>query len=170
MNKSENPAQLNFIFCFSVGNSCIASSDLGFWQIHVAYYMSFPSSPVYIYSFLCPRSSNHKSLHFAEIQNPHINILLTHLNAMGAKTELGITKFLPKASALPSALARHRQLAPNASLLVSPLCLGTMNFGDAMKGHIGECTKEASFESKYFSRDRFHFTILLVRQRLMLRF
>lgn len=46
----------------------------------------------------------------------------------------------------PSALARHRQLAPTASVRVSPLCLGTMGFGDALKGHMGECTKETAFE------------------------
>ena len=123
-----------------------------------------------IYMFLpSPLSSNHKSLHFVVIQNPH-NIFLPHLKAMASKTEPEITKFLPKASALPSALARHRQLAPNASLLVSPLCLGSMNFGDAMKGHMGECTKETSFESKNSSRDRFYFIVLLVRQRLILGF
>jgi aryl-alcohol dehydrogenase-like predicted oxidoreductase len=45
-----------------------------------------------------------------------------------------------------TALARHRQLAPTASVRVSPLCLGTMGFGDAMKGHMGECGKETAFE------------------------
>jgi len=47
---------------------------------------------------------------------------------------------------LPSALARHRQLAPTASVRVSPLSLGTMNFGDASKAHLGECSKETSIE------------------------
>jgi len=28
-------------------------------------------------------------------------------------------------------LGRHRPLAPSAAVKVSPLCLGTMNFGDA---------------------------------------
>jgi aryl-alcohol dehydrogenase-like predicted oxidoreductase len=51
-----------------------------------------------------------------------------------------------KPSPPPSALARHRQLAPNANLRVSPLCLGTMNFGEAQKAHLGECSKETSFE------------------------
>jgi aryl-alcohol dehydrogenase-like predicted oxidoreductase len=44
-----------------------------------------------------------------------------------------------------SLLARHRQLAPSASIFVSPLCLGTMNFGDAMSGLLGECDKPTSF-------------------------
>lgn len=30
----------------------------------------------------------------------------------------------------PCPLARYRQLAPSASIKVSPLCLGTMNFGN----------------------------------------
>src|ERR1700733_6534976 len=45
-----------------------------------------------------------------------------------------------------SYLDRHRQLAPTASVRVSPLCLGTMGFGEAWKGRMGECTKEAAFE------------------------
>jgi aryl-alcohol dehydrogenase-like predicted oxidoreductase len=43
-------------------------------------------------------------------------------------------------------LARHRQLAPSAAVRVSPLCLGAMNFGDANKERLGECTKETAFE------------------------
>ncbi|KAH8549026.1 voltage-gated shaker-like K+ channel, subunit [Umbelopsis sp. PMI_123] len=45
-----------------------------------------------------------------------------------------------------SLLYRHRQLAPSASVRVSPLCLGTMNFDDALKDHLGECNKETTFE------------------------
>lgn len=45
-----------------------------------------------------------------------------------------------------SPLARHRQLAPSASVRVSPLCLGTMGFGESMKGRMGETTKETAFE------------------------
>ncbi|KAE8420036.1 NADP-dependent oxidoreductase domain-containing protein [Aspergillus pseudocaelatus] len=45
-----------------------------------------------------------------------------------------------------SILHRHRQLAPNASVRVSPLCLGTMNFGDAWKDRMGECSKETTFQ------------------------
>ncbi|KAF5665004.1 sterigmatocystin biosynthesis dehydrogenase stcV [Fusarium heterosporum] len=42
-------------------------------------------------------------------------------------------------------LIRHRQLAPNASIRVSPLCLGTMTFGDRQKERYGDITKEISF-------------------------
>ncbi|OKL58557.1 Norsolorinic acid reductase B [Talaromyces atroroseus] len=49
-------------------------------------------------------------------------------------------------SILNSPLARHRQLAPSAAVRVSPLCLGAMNFGDAHKERMGECTKETAFE------------------------
>ncbi|CAH0046902.1 unnamed protein product [Clonostachys solani] len=42
-------------------------------------------------------------------------------------------------------LARHRPLAPTASVRVSPLVLGAMNFGDKMKDKLGECDKEAAF-------------------------
>ena len=67
---------------------------------------------------------------------------------MAAKKASEIAKFLPKALVLPSALARHRQLAPNANIRVSPLCLGTTGFGDALKTHMGECSKETTFESE----------------------
>ena len=36
-----------------------------------------------------------------------------------------------------SALGYHRVLAPTAGVRVSPLCLGTMNFGEAWKGMMG---------------------------------
>lgn len=45
-----------------------------------------------------------------------------------------------------SLLARHRQLAPTAAIYVSPICLGSMNFGDAWKDRLGECSKGTSFE------------------------
>lgn len=45
-----------------------------------------------------------------------------------------------------SKLFRHRQLAPTASVRVSPLCLGAMNFGEALKERMGECTKETAFK------------------------
>ncbi|CAI7605280.1 unnamed protein product [Penicillium manginii] len=45
-----------------------------------------------------------------------------------------------------SLLARHRQLAPSAAIRVSPICLGAMNFGDAFKDRLGECTKDSAFE------------------------
>jgi aryl-alcohol dehydrogenase-like predicted oxidoreductase len=44
-----------------------------------------------------------------------------------------------------SALGRHRQLAPSASVRVSPLCLGTMTFGDVHNEKYGICSKETSF-------------------------
>lgn len=45
-----------------------------------------------------------------------------------------------------SPLFRHRQLAPTANLRVSPICLGAMNFGEADKHRLGECSKETAFE------------------------
>ncbi|KAI0903543.1 Aldo/keto reductase [Ustulina deusta] len=41
-----------------------------------------------------------------------------------------------------SMLMRHRQLAPNASVRVSPLCLGCMTFGDKQQERYGEISKE----------------------------
>ena len=43
-------------------------------------------------------------------------------------------------SAPQSLLARYRQLAPNASVRVSPLCLGSMTFGQAGSAIQGETT------------------------------
>lgn len=48
--------------------------------------------------------------------------------------------------AVKSLVHRHRQLAPSAAIKVSPLCLGSMNFGDAWKPFMGECNKKTSFE------------------------
>lgn len=45
-----------------------------------------------------------------------------------------------------SALGRYRMLSPTASVRVSPLCLGTMNFGDAWKDFMGECNKQTTEE------------------------
>lgn len=58
------------------------------------------------------------------------------------------SKHLPVGAPLPAptALARHRQLSPTASVRVSPLCLGTMGFGNLMKGYMGECSQETAFE------------------------
>ncbi|ROW05203.1 hypothetical protein VSDG_00044 [Cytospora chrysosperma] len=62
------------------------------------------------------------------------------------------------ASALPMApppkgpLNRYRLLSPTASLRVSPLCLGAMNFGNAWKEHMGACdqaTTEAILDFFY---------------------
>lgn len=44
-----------------------------------------------------------------------------------------------------SLLGRHRILSPTAGVRVSPLCLGAMNFGEAWKESLGECTKETAF-------------------------
>lgn len=44
-----------------------------------------------------------------------------------------------------SLLGYHRLLSPTAGIRVSPLCLGAMNFGDAWKAFMGECSKENSF-------------------------
>ncbi|OOO09455.1 NADP-dependent oxidoreductase domain [Aspergillus oryzae] len=41
-----------------------------------------------------------------------------------------------------SPLDRHRQLAPSASVRVSPLCLGAMNFGDAWKDNLGNAQRK----------------------------
>ncbi|RDW56705.1 norsolorinic acid reductase-2 [Coleophoma cylindrospora] len=45
-----------------------------------------------------------------------------------------------------SQLACHRVLSSSAGTRVSPLCLGTMNFGEAWKHMMGECSKETSFK------------------------
>ncbi|KAI1325474.1 Aldo/keto reductase [Xylariaceae sp. FL0255] len=45
-----------------------------------------------------------------------------------------------------SLLMRHRQLAPNAAIRVSPLCLGTLTFGTSHSAKFGEVTKEAVYE------------------------
>jgi aryl-alcohol dehydrogenase-like predicted oxidoreductase len=46
----------------------------------------------------------------------------------------------------PSRLGYYRVLSPSAGVRVSPLCLGAMNFGDAWKEFMGECTKETAFD------------------------
>jgi hypothetical protein len=43
----------------------------------------------------------------------------------------------PPAPIPKSLLGRHRLLSPTAGVLVSPLCLGAMNFGDAWKEFMG---------------------------------
>ena len=42
-------------------------------------------------------------------------------------------------------LGRHRALAPNAGLHVSPLCLGGMSIGDQWGAGMGAMSKESSF-------------------------
>ncbi|TVY33099.1 Norsolorinic acid reductase A [Lachnellula occidentalis] len=43
-------------------------------------------------------------------------------------------------------LGRHRVLSPLASIRVSPLLLGTTNFGTKWTAYMGECSKETAFE------------------------
>ncbi|KAI5363316.1 Putative NADP-dependent oxidoreductase domain-containing protein [Septoria linicola] len=45
-----------------------------------------------------------------------------------------------------SLLGYHRILSPSAAVRVSPLCLGAMNFGEAWKAFMGECSKDTVFE------------------------
>ncbi|WYZ45338.1 hypothetical protein EsH8_VIII_000654 [Colletotrichum jinshuiense] len=49
---------------------------------------------------------------------------------------------LPMAAPPKSPLARYRMLSPTASVRVSPLCLGAMNFGNAWKGYMGTCDQK----------------------------
>jgi aryl-alcohol dehydrogenase-like predicted oxidoreductase len=51
---------------------------------------------------------------------------------------------LPAAPAPKSALGRYRQLAPSASLRVSPLCLGGMSFGTNWAELMGNCDQQAT--------------------------
>ncbi|KAK5155431.1 hypothetical protein LTS14_005692 [Recurvomyces mirabilis] len=51
----------------------------------------------------------------------------------------------PPAKKPTSLLGFHRILSPTAGVRVSPLCLGAMNFGEAWKSFLGECSKETSF-------------------------
>ena len=44
-----------------------------------------------------------------------------------------------------SNLRRHRQLAPTASVRISPLCLGAMTFGEKQPERYGEVSKETAF-------------------------
>lgn len=44
-----------------------------------------------------------------------------------------------------SKLGYYRLLSPNCGLRVSPICLGTMNFGTAWSGFMGDMTKENAF-------------------------
>ncbi|KAI1081654.1 aldo/keto reductase [Whalleya microplaca] len=51
---------------------------------------------------------------------------------------------LPIAPPVKSPLARYRILSPTASVRVSPLCLGAMNFGDAWKDVMGACDQKTA--------------------------
>ncbi|KAJ8098688.1 NADP-dependent oxidoreductase domain-containing protein [Lipomyces tetrasporus] len=52
----------------------------------------------------------------------------------------------PPAPKPKSLLGYYRQLSPSASIMVSPLCIGAMNFGTAWKDFMGICDKDAVFE------------------------
>lgn len=51
---------------------------------------------------------------------------------------------IPMAAPPRGPLDRYRLLSPTASLRVSPLCLGAMNFGDAWKEFMGACDQKAT--------------------------
>ncbi|RGP66681.1 alcohol dehydrogenase [Fusarium longipes] len=51
---------------------------------------------------------------------------------------------LPTAPPPKSPLGRYRLLSPTASIWVSPICLGTMNFGNAWKEFMGECNQSTA--------------------------
>lgn len=51
---------------------------------------------------------------------------------------------LPMAPPPKGPLGRYRLLSPSASLRVSPLCLGAMNFGNAWKDFMGTCDQAST--------------------------
>ncbi|KAF2841674.1 norsolorinic acid reductase [Patellaria atrata CBS 101060] len=51
----------------------------------------------------------------------------------------------PLAPKPPSVLGRYRLLSPNAGVMVSPICLGAMNFGTNWTQIMGKCSKEDAF-------------------------
>jgi aryl-alcohol dehydrogenase-like predicted oxidoreductase len=57
-----------------------------------------------------------------------------------------MSKVFPPPPPPTTALGYYRMLAPTASVRVSPICLGTMNFGNSWEGYMGECSKETTFE------------------------
>lgn len=52
---------------------------------------------------------------------------------------------IPSAPAPKNGLGYHRILSPSAGIRVSLLCLGTMDFGEAWQGFMGECSQETAF-------------------------
>lgn len=62
------------------------------------------------------------------------------------QTPLTMQRIFAPAPKPASLLGYHRILSPTAGVRVSPLCLGSMNFGDAWKELMGECDKAQSFE------------------------
>ncbi|KAG8168161.1 hypothetical protein KVR01_003850 [Diaporthe batatas] len=51
---------------------------------------------------------------------------------------------LPMAPPAKGPLSRYRLLSPSASLRVSPLCLGAMNFGTAWESYMGACDQKTT--------------------------
>lgn len=51
---------------------------------------------------------------------------------------------LPMAPPPKGPLNRYRLLSPSASLRVSPLCLGAMNFGNAWESFLGACDQKTT--------------------------
>lgn len=57
------------------------------------------------------------------------------------------TKLWGPAPEPPTRLGRHRQLAPNAGIHVSPICLGALSIGDKWEPYgLGAMDKESSFK------------------------
>ena len=54
--------------------------------------------------------------------------------------------FMKPFPAPPTALGRHRVLSPTASVRVSPLCLGSMSFGDSWSEVMGACDRKMTEE------------------------
>ncbi|KAI1804344.1 Aldo/keto reductase [Daldinia bambusicola] len=67
---------------------------------------------------------------------------------------MSINTVLPPAPPAKSPLGRYRLLSPTASVRVSPLCLGAMNFGDAWKDYMGECDEKTTEEILDFFYDQ----------------
>lgn len=60
------------------------------------------------------------------------------------ENDTAIMSVLPMAAPPKGPLDRYRLLSPTASLRVSPLCLGAMNFGDAWKDYMGACDQKTT--------------------------
>lgn len=61
---------------------------------------------------------------------------------------------LPMAPPPKGPLNRYRLLSPSASLRVSPLCLGAMNFGNAWESYMGACDQKTTEEILDFFYDQ----------------
>lgn len=75
-----------------------------------------------------------------------IHILLKLVWTISTAKMSKMSSVFPAPEPPKSHLGHYRLLAPSASVRVSPLCLGTMNFGDAWTDAMGECSKETAFE------------------------